>query len=76
MLVKSDAGQGEGLGGGAQVAVGRAHAHASGGTGREGIGQPVELGSRSGEGYDADLDVGQEAPGGYQPGVAQGLLAS
>ena len=73
---ESDAGQGEGLGSGAQVAVGGAHAHASGGTGREGVGEPVELGGRSGEGDDADLDVGQESPGRCEPDIAQCLLTS
>ena len=66
----------EGLGSGAQITVRGAHAHTSGGTGREGIGEPVELGGRSGEGDDADLDVGQEPPGGGQSDIAQGLLTS
>ena len=73
---ESDAGQGEGLGSGAQVAVGRADPHTSSGTGREGVGESVELGGRSGEGDDADLDVGQQPPGRGQSDIAQGLLTS
>jgi hypothetical protein len=73
---ESDAGQGEGLGCGAQVSVGRTDPHAPGGTGRQSVRETVELGGRSGEGYDADLDVGQEPPRGRQSDIAQGLLTS
>ncbi len=73
---ESDTGQGEGLGSGAQVAVGRADPHASSRTSREGVGESVELGGRSGEGDYTDLDVGQQPPGRGQPDIAQGLLTS
>ena len=73
---ESDAGQGEGLGSGAQVAVGRADPHASSRTGREGVGESVELGDRSGEGDNADLDVGQQPPDRGQSDIAQSVLTS